>query len=147
MFCKNRFGKPFINNSGLFFNLSHSRNSFLIGINTIGRIGVDIEADMPDDTDTIADFSFSENERELFRRNPENFLKIWTQKEAFLKAAGTGLLQNLSCIDSITSIPKFGMKCITFTCPDTETASIVFRATEIPEFACHFDENDSGLFC
>jgi 4'-phosphopantetheinyl transferase len=91
-------GKPFLDLPGdLRFNLSHSHERALVGA-TWGRdLGVDLEhLREGQDLRGLAERFFSEPERQALRRVPEpefrrEFLRVWTRKEAYLKARGTGL--------------------------------------------------------
>ena len=131
---KNRFGRLFVANSNLFFNISHTDNSFLLGFNVGGKIGIDLEKlSGKEDLTSLIDYAFSSEEAgyciesELHVR----FLKIWTLKEAALKAAGVGLVDNLRSINVYGYVnnhinqKKFFQK--TFICPNGETASLVYR--------------------
>lgn len=79
------------------FSLAHSGNWLLIGIADSGRLGVDIEVRKPvPDAMSLARGNFSDEElMALAELPPEDrsaaFLRIWTRKEALLKAVGTGL--------------------------------------------------------
>lgn len=90
-------GKPVLP-GGPAFSLAHSENCLLIGIAGNGRLGVDIELRRPvPDTMSLARGNFSDEElRALAVLPPEHrsaaFLRVWTRKEALLKAVGTGLL-------------------------------------------------------
>jgi phosphopantetheinyl transferase len=124
----NCFGKPCIPDSGVFFNVSHTSFSFLVGVLVSGRIGTDIELLKGDENlQEISEYAFSGNEEKaLF--DDTSFLKIWTQKEALLKAAGLGLTNNLQNIDSDKLITKWGLNAYSFSCPNNEIASVVVRA-------------------
>lgn len=94
------FGKPFLDfpeqESLIRFNVSHSGDFALLGFSRDAEIGVDIEERLPLDemlgiarrvfTDPEVEqlLSLSETERRAF------FYRLWTCKEAVLKAAGTG---------------------------------------------------------
>ena len=102
-FTKGLYGKPKIiarlNKDGLQFNISVSNAIILLGF-AIGRnIGVDVERVRPiDDIDSIAKHFFSPSEKALLLSQPPNeklhsFYRIWTLKEALLKALGIGLTQ------------------------------------------------------
>ena len=124
----NCFGKPCIPDSGVFFNVTHTSFSFLIGVSVWGRIGTDIELLNGDENiQEISHFAFSDDEKIRFL-NDVDFLKIWTQKEALLKAAGLGLTNNLQSIDSEKLIKRWGLKAYSFACPNQETATVVVRA-------------------
>lgn len=131
---KGKCGKLYIANSNLFFNVSHSKNAFLIGLSNKGRIGIDIEIltgfeDLP----SLVNFAFSKEEAKYchYGESPNLFTKVWTLKEAFLKAVGVGLVDNLSDISVMgnlnNDILHFAMHQKTFLCPNGEIGSVVYR--------------------
>ena len=79
------------------FNVSHSGGHALIALANGRRVGVDVEAtDRRNDWRTIAPAVFSSHEHAYVMSLPEHlrrnaFFKVWTAKEALLKAVGTGL--------------------------------------------------------
>lgn len=79
------------------FNLSRREDWALLGISRAGEIGVDFELlHAVDKVDALAQAHFSAAEFDAFRGLvPESkdkvFLRVWTRKEACLKALGTGL--------------------------------------------------------
>jgi 4'-phosphopantetheinyl transferase len=91
------YGKPFIKNCGIEFNLSHSGDWVLFAFTQSAAIGVDIEQirplpDMPD----VARQNFSAAEFALWQAAPawdrtQAFYRCWTRKESFIKAIGEGL--------------------------------------------------------
>ena len=92
------FEKPRLANAqGCHFNLSRREDWALLGISLEAEIGVDVEAHhVVDDVTTLAQAHFSANEFNSFLavEPPERddaFLRVWTRKEACLKAVGTGL--------------------------------------------------------
>ena len=110
-------GKPFIENVGLFFNVSHSKNQALLAISKDAEVGVDIEY-MKDlqDAITFSNYSFSEKEKAMICKNQQIdkdvLFTFWTFKEAYIKATGTGLSVDISKInlaDFYTNeVHKFG---------------------------------------
>lgn len=100
-FTENKYGKPGlkdeINKSSIFFNISHSHNMALFAISNEENIGIDIEAvNRKIDFDEISKRFFSDRENEHIQALPISqksidFYKIWTAKEAFIKAIGQGL--------------------------------------------------------
>jgi 4'-phosphopantetheinyl transferase len=91
-------GKPALaDHPALHFNLSHSRDLAVLAVTTHGPVGVDVEAALPiPDSVAVAEANFSPAERAALRRLPEaervaGFHRLWTRKEAYLKAIGTGL--------------------------------------------------------
>ncbi len=100
-----RYGKPFVPHSAWQFSLSHSGDFMLCAFARNLQLGVDIEQmrSMPD-YDSIAERYFADDERRQLRELPdgrrqEGFFRIWTLKEAYLKATGEGLNFPLSDFD------------------------------------------------
>jgi 4'-phosphopantetheinyl transferase len=90
---------------GLGFSMSRSANVTAYAFAQGGRVGVDIEEcrEFPDMT-CVVDGHFTAHERALFDSahgddRTRLFFRVWTRKEAVLKAAGTGLLQPLNRIE------------------------------------------------
>jgi 4'-phosphopantetheinyl transferase len=87
------------------FNVAHSGDHALIGISAETDIGVDIEVVRNSaDTLPIADRFFSPGESEAIRRLPDDerrlaFFRLWTLKEAFVKAVGSGLSYPLNAFE------------------------------------------------
>jgi 4'-phosphopantetheinyl transferase len=99
-------GKPQLpQNSLLQFNLSHSEEYGLFGFTLNHLIGVDLEYQraMPDAL-KIAQRFFSDREFKMLTEVPQEqqprlFFQLWTAKEAYLKAIGTGLSGSLASIE------------------------------------------------
>lgn len=93
-------GKPYLDpalGSDIHFNVSHSDLLGVFAITRCRRIGVDIERwrEMPQASSLIERF-FTRREGELFQSLPESerlaaFFRVWTRKEATLKAIGRGV--------------------------------------------------------
>ncbi|MFC1490141.1 4'-phosphopantetheinyl transferase family protein [Candidatus Latescibacterota bacterium] len=101
-------GKPTlsgVHRGRLSFNISHSHGKMLLGITASDEIGIDIEkVNHSRLINKIASRKFTPSERNLLKIcNPEDsaqrFCRLWTRKEAVLKAAGTGLLFPMRNID------------------------------------------------
>jgi 4'-phosphopantetheinyl transferase len=99
------FGKPEIspqqNTRNLRFNVSHSEDIALCAIAWQHDIGVDVEhvKPLPDLWEVAQRFFASEEQAALAalpsEKQLEGFYKIWTRKEAYLKAIGKGLSEPL----------------------------------------------------
>lgn len=97
-FTNNKFGKPFISNSnsGLQFNISHSDDTAVFAFSRTTEIGTDIEkVKVIEDMEGVMNLCFTEYEKRWFNAGNdeskvETFYKIWTIKEAFIKAIGRG---------------------------------------------------------
>ena len=95
-FESGKLGKPYIPESRLKFNLSHSGDWVWIAVCDDFEIGVDIEQMKEIDASALMQRFGSAEEAELFSLLPEQqhqqaFFTWWTRKEAYLKGAGSGL--------------------------------------------------------
>ena len=99
-------GKPYlVDLNCLQFNLAHSHEYALYGFSGDYPLGVDLEylREMPDAA-KIAQRFFTPQEFQLInclqgKQRSATFFKLWTAKEAYLKATGTGLSGSLSGIE------------------------------------------------
>jgi 4'-phosphopantetheinyl transferase len=87
-------GKPFLADQDLHFNMSHSGG--LVAIAVAGEeVGIDVErVDRPIDADAIAARFFTADEQRWLRGQPampHAFFRLWTIKEALMKADGRGM--------------------------------------------------------
>jgi 4'-phosphopantetheinyl transferase len=103
-FTHNQYGKPAIADSQIEFNLSHSRDRAIYGIGASAPVGIDIEYIHPLPAADLVDRFFSPAERAVFHSIPADlqqaaFFHAWVQKEAYLKACGTGLSTPLDKIE------------------------------------------------
>ena len=136
-----RFGKLYLPGDNLFFNVSHSNDAFLLGFCFGGKIGVDIEMlKGSEDLPSMVDYAFSEDEALFcsYGKNHERFTEIWTLKEAFLKAAGVGLVNRLTSVtvsgNVKNDILRHQLNHKTFLCPHGETGSLVYRNNNLLKF-------------
>jgi 4'-phosphopantetheinyl transferase len=82
------------------FNISHSDDYLLFGITKDADIGVDIEKHKNIEIERIAKRFFTKNEinsilKEEKEKQKDVFFEIWTAKEAYVKALGTGIFHDL----------------------------------------------------
>lgn len=91
-------GKPILSGTELSFNVSHSQDLALIACTWGRELGVDLEYLRPmRDLEQLSRRFFSPQEHQLICDQPteqrlEVFFRIWTAKEACLKALGEGLI-------------------------------------------------------
>jgi 4'-phosphopantetheinyl transferase len=101
-FAVGTYGKPVLAELGPAFNLSHTGAVVLIGIASAGRhLGVDVEQyRLIPEMAGLVENSFSISEATAWRFLPPSqrdtaFFRLWTRKEAFVKATGEGLTRPL----------------------------------------------------
>lgn len=97
-------GKPAIEGNPIQFNLSHSHDRAVYAISAKYPVGIDLEYIHPIGAAGLVDRFFSRSEQAVFHTLPESqqqaaFFHAWTQKEAYLKACGTGLNTPLDQIE------------------------------------------------
>ena len=80
-------GKPYLEH-GPFFSISHSRRYSVLAVSE-SEIGIDIEMH-ENINQRLMERCFANDEQAFAKLSTENFLKIWTAKEAVLKFLGTG---------------------------------------------------------
>jgi len=89
-FLKDSYGKPFLKDSSIHFNISHSGNTAVCGFSK-QEIGVDIE-EINDLDVTMFNSVFNLDEmQKIHRDGSSRFYEFWTVKEAVSKAIGKGL--------------------------------------------------------
>lgn len=87
-FLYNEHGKPYIE-GGPFFSISHCKEAIAVAIDD-QPIGIDIEAIRNVDQDLILR-TMNEEEQKQIHSN-RDFTRLWTQKEAIVKAQGVGIV-------------------------------------------------------
>ena len=93
----NEYGKPYIKNYPLFFNISHS-NDYVITALADKEIGIDIEKIRPTSLKTIKHFATAKEKAYILAKDEnieDRLFKIYTLKEAYFKMLGTNLEQVL----------------------------------------------------
>jgi 4'-phosphopantetheinyl transferase len=91
-FAVGRWGKPYLAGAdGWQFNLSHTEGLVACAIARGCEVGVDVErVDRAVEAVEIARRFFADAEVRQIEREPEAFFRIWTLKEAYVKACGRG---------------------------------------------------------
>ncbi len=85
----NEYGKPFIKDSNIFFNISHSYD-YVACVISEKQIGIDIEMIREVPLNTINQFATAK-EKEYISDSYERLFQIYTLKEAYFKMLGTNL--------------------------------------------------------
>ena len=105
-FVRNASGKPSLQlpnqtTAPLHFNLSHSSCSVACAVTHVGHVGVDVETSHPDSgLLAMAEHYFAGDEIDCLQklsgeRQQLMFARIWTLKEAYIKARGEGHSKSL----------------------------------------------------
>lgn len=106
-------GKPRLEPPGWHFNLSHSGHYLVLAIGNRGDLGVDLETRQLDPTQIqrLARRYLSAPEQQWLAQSTQparDFIRLWTVKEAVLKAGGGGIANSLQRVhwqpDSTTAL-------------------------------------------
>ena len=107
------YGKPFLTNNTLQFNLSHSHDFIAFAFMNSEPVGIDIEYKQPltDDLVSLLASISSTYDINHFQQIPkvkrfDIFYYLWTMKEAYGKLLGKGLHSGLCDIDIISFAEK-----------------------------------------
>lgn len=105
LFEYSKFGKPFLLDGTLQFNVSHSHDVALFAFCWGSVVGVDVEGKRPlSDLHALAQQVFSPTELQALHALPHDqqqdaFFRAWARKEAFIKAVGEGFSYPLKQFD------------------------------------------------
>lgn len=111
--CDRAHGRPMVPDSDLQVSMSHAGDVVLVAL-TRGSVPIGVDVEQIDRVLTVDDFvrfALAPAERERIRRvdgqvDQAAFFRIWTRKEAILKATGDGLRVPMS---SLTLTPEGGL--------------------------------------
>lgn len=142
-FDTNPWGKPHLaagqQIEPLHFNVSHSRQHIVCAVARFSDLGIDVEDRVPDDFHELAARFFAPAEADWLteagdeEQAQQRFLTIWTLKEAWIKARGTGLSTPL---DAFSIVPrKTGGEAILHTSPDIDPCPQTWRFALFGQFA------------
>jgi 4'-phosphopantetheinyl transferase len=90
-------GKPALQGHNIHFSVSHSEGLAVYALSATGPVGVDVEKIRPvGEMQGIVDRYFPAQARAAFQSAPESerteaFFRLWTRREAVLKAIGIGI--------------------------------------------------------
>ena len=102
-------GKPYCkSHREIYFSLSHSGNFLALAISD-RDVGIDVEK-IREAKESLVNRVCCDNEKKAVFSNSDpdkKFTEIWTRKEAYLKALGTGIDRELASIDTTDENLKF----------------------------------------
>lgn len=90
-------GKPYLKRSDLFFSMSHTEGAIVAAFAEGEEIGADVERKNRRVSERMYPRVLSDEEQRSVR-GTEDFLKLWVQKEAFLKRLGVGITCDLRAV-------------------------------------------------
>ena len=106
LFEYGKYGKPYLKNEALQFNLSYTHGAYVIALSD-SEIGADIKrlrAAKPH----VASRCFTDSEKRYLYQDMKQcdrrFYELWTQKEAYLKYTGQGFYCSPQSVD-VLSLP------------------------------------------
>lgn len=102
----NEHGKPFLP-GGPYFSISHCKEGIAVAIDDC-PIGIDIEGIRHAESDLIRRVM---NEEERVGMDDRRFTRLWTQKEAVVKAEGTGI-RSFEQLQSVLVTPDYTIETI-----------------------------------
>ncbi|UOE58255.1 4'-phosphopantetheinyl transferase superfamily protein [Priestia filamentosa] len=98
-FTYNKYGKPFLRDIEISYNISHSYD-WLVCVIDKSSVGIDIEKIRPLNLNIAKRFFSNEEFCEIISRDKvmqlDYFFELWTLKESFLKFLGTGMYTSLN---------------------------------------------------
>jgi 4'-phosphopantetheinyl transferase len=100
----NEYGKPYIKNNPIYFNISNCDDYTVIVISD-REVGVDIQKITI--KPTVIDKVCNDKEKSLIKTE-KDFTRLWVKKEAYVKCLGIGLSYGLKNVD--TTKLKFKLK-------------------------------------
>ena len=114
---RTNFGKPYLNDYPDFsFNHSHSQNFYALATSrNVQNLGIDIEElSRKVRFEALAQHAFHPEELKNWQAlayDPEYWFKVWTTKEAVLKASGLGIRINLNELNTNIHPEQNGGRC------------------------------------
>lgn len=110
-------GKPYLKNSRMCISKSDTKNYIAVAVSDTD-IGIDIEeASRRADIQALSSRFFCSEEQEYIASQNDMhraFLKIWTRKEALLKADGIGIRVELNSFNTVPDTVTFNNNRYTF---------------------------------
>ena len=94
-FLYNEHGAPYLA-AGPYFSISHCKQGIAVAVSD-SPIGIDIEAIRPLNESLVRKTMNSQEQTHIFSSShPETeFIRLWTQKEAYVKMQGTGIISDM----------------------------------------------------
>ncbi len=112
-FRRTSYGRPTLAEGfpDVYFSVSHTDDLALVAVSTTRNLGIDVEPiDQELDANVIKNFCHSKESARLEdfsqHKRTREFLRLWTQKEAYSKLVGLGHSIDFSKIDCLSDPPQ-----------------------------------------
>lgn len=109
-FTLGAYGKPYLKNSNVFFSLSHTAGAIVAAFCDGEEIGADVERKNRPVNERMYPRVLSDEEQKTVKSS-EDFLRLWVQKEAFLKRLGVGITRDMRTISPETLPDTAALDC------------------------------------
>ncbi len=145
-------GKPYIGNCPWHFNISHTNESWAMAFSKQGSLGIDIEEiqDFEDLIGLIQKYFHHDEVKYVHEAEAKTdaFYRIWTRKEALLKASGIGLTDDLTKICVLDPNPKhcIGGKIYQFELSSYKRENCFIGLAQIEKQACQIIKIDNSNY-
>lgn len=152
-FYQNTYGKPYLKENSVFFNISHSGKTWAIALSGNDEVGIDIESisNVKGYKDIVSSYFHSEEITYINNSNDDKraFFYLWTRKEALLKAIGKGIDEGLNKFCAIDQEVCFDTKRIYITSKkiDDVYLSVAQKINTAQNYNIINNENYSAFFC
>ena len=130
-FTLGAYGKPYLRNSDVFFSMSHTEGSIAAAFCEGEEIGVDVERKNRPVSERMYTRVLSDEEQKTVKSS-EDFLRLWVQKEAFLKRLGVGITRDLRAISPETLPDTAAIDCGDYFVGISGNGAKEAAVTEIP---------------
>lgn len=123
-FKRTEYGKPYFENQDGYFNISHAGDLVICAYSSSQNLGLDIEKK---EKVTISDFHLMMRPEEIDEtKNLDDFYRLWTQKEALIKAIGKGFSLDVKSLEITANY-----------CIYSGTKWLLKEIEIHPEYTCH----------
>lgn len=98
---KNEHGKEYVKDRDIYYNVSHTYELLCSAVSD-SEIGVDCETVSERDWEALSERFFTDREYTQIKAAPDpldEFIRIWTKKESYVKYTGEGLSRPLDSFD------------------------------------------------
>lgn len=137
------FGKPYLKGAEVYFSLSHTNGAVCAAFSD-AEIGADIERRDRRVGERLYSRVLSDGERPQVH-SAEDFIRLWVQKEAFLKRLGTGIADDLRGADTTIMRDTMALECGEYLVGVSGADSVELRVMTLGELLAEFDREKATV--